>query len=314
MGRSIQKPGCGRAGAVSPPVAAIHPRMAFEQDPTDPAAPGARGVRIKLRGLDFAALEWGEPGGTPVVFLHGFLDHAGGWSRVAERLPGWRLALDLRGHGRSAWNGPGVGYHFPEYVADLDALVGQLGGAVRLVGHSMGGTIATLYAGARPDRVERLVLVDGLGLPDGGESARERMVQFLDGIQRPRALHPYPSIEEAARRLRAVWPGVEPGHARELALRGTRAVADGYVWSYDPRHRVRAAVPYRQDQHVRFLSAVRCPVLSVRAERSIFAAEDVRILESALPDLRAHVVDAGLMVQLEAPAALATLLGDFLHG
>jgi pimeloyl-ACP methyl ester carboxylesterase len=274
----------------------------------------AREAAYTLRGLSFAALEWGEPDGSPpVVLLHGFLDHAGSWARVAERLTGHVVALDLRGHGHSAWCGPGESYHFPEYVADVDALVAHLGGCVRLVGHSMGGTIATLYAGARPDAVTRLVVVDGIGIPDGGAGARGRMVEFLDGLRRVRAHRAHPTIDAAAERLRATWTGLDPAWARELAERGTRAVEGGFAWRYDPRHLVRAAAPYRQDQHLTFLGAIRCPVLSVHPERSLFPAAEVAKLEAAVPDLTvADVPGAGHMTQMDAPLALAAHLAAFL--
>ncbi|MFN7144999.1 MAG: alpha/beta fold hydrolase [Myxococcota bacterium] len=264
-----------------------------------------------LRGLTFGGLVWGDAVGVPTVFLHGFLDHAGSWERVAAGLDGHRIALDLRGHGRSDWIAPGGSYHFPEYVADLDALVDVLGGRVRLVGHSMGGTVASLYAGAGPDAVDRLVIVDGIGSLDGGAAARDRMVQFLDGIKRVRALTPHPTVEDAARRLRATWPGLDDARALALARRGTRPTEGGVTWSYDPRHRVRAPAPYRQDQHVHLLAAIRCPVLSVHPEHSLFAAEDVARLEAAVPDLRVAHVPGGHMVPLDAPEALASVIRSF---
>lgn len=285
-------------------------------DPAAPVARPAREVRHVLRELPFAALEWGtrQDGALPTVLLHGFLDHAGSWSRVAERLDGWVVALDLRGHGHSPWVGPGASYHFPEYIADVDALVASLGGRVNLVGHSMGGTIATLYAGARPDAVARLAVVDGIGLPDGGAGARDRMVQFLDGIARVRPHRAWPTREAAAARLSSMWSGLDAAWALELATRGTRPDEGGFVWRYDPRHLVRAPVPYRQDQHLRFLTGIRCPVLSVHPERSLFAAADIAHLEGAIPDLHVREVPgAGHMTQLDAPRAVAAHLVDFLR-
>ncbi len=94
-----------------------------------------------LRGLDIAGQTWGAPGRNevPVVLVHGFLDHAGTWDEVAALLPGHIAAPDLRGHGQSAWCGPGETYHFADYIADLDALVTTLGGRAIVVGHSLGG-------------------------------------------------------------------------------------------------------------------------------------------------------------------------------
>jgi pimeloyl-ACP methyl ester carboxylesterase len=272
----------------------------------------------ELRGLAFAALEWGTPGeGIPTVLLHGYLDHAGSWSRVAERLEGHVVAPDLRGHGHSARCGRGESYHFAEYVADLDALVLALGGRICLVGHSLGGTIASVWAGARPDRVERLVLVDGIGLHDSGARARERMVEFLDGSSRPERRRILPDLDAAVARLRAVHTTLPMDWARELAARGTRPVEGGLVWRYDPRHLLRSPTPYRHDQHLQFLRAMRCPVLSVHPERSPFAPTDVAALEGTIEDLSvATIPGAGHMVQLDAPDALADAVRAFLgrHG
>jgi pimeloyl-ACP methyl ester carboxylesterase len=266
-----------------------------------------------LRGLRFAGLEWGEPSDAPVVFLHGFLDHAGGWARVARDLGRGALALDLRGHGQSAWVGPGETYHFAEYIADLDALVQALGGRVVLVGHSMGGTLGSMYAGARPECVERLAILDGLGLPDGGAGSRERLVAFRDAARTPHEARPMASVEEAASRLRRSWTALDEAFALALARRGTREVEGGVVWSYDPRHRARSAVPYRQDQHLSLLREITCPVLSIHPEHCLFAAEDVGRLEAGIRDLRVvTIAGAGHMLQLEAPELVARHLRGFL--
>lgn len=274
-----------------------------------------RETRYSPRGPGLAALEWGEPGdGLPTLLLHGWLDHAGSWARVAEALPGWRIAPDWRGHGRSDWVPEGQTYHFPEYVADLDALVAHLGGRVRLVGHSMGGTVATMYAGARPDAVERLVVVDGLGVPDSGAQALDRMRRFLDGVRTPRASRTMPDLETAAARLRDVHPFLDEAWARELAARGTRRTAEGMAWAWDPRHLLRSAVPYRQDQHAQFLRAIRCPTLTLHPARSPFAAEDVARLVGCLARNReVRIADAGHMVHLERPAEVAQEIAAFLR-
>lgn len=278
-----------------------------------PGLPAPTECGWSLRGKAFGGLQWGTPT-EPLVLLHGFLDHAGGWDRVARRLGRGSMALDHRGHGRSAWVGPGETYHFAEYVADLDALVDALGGRVRLVGHSMGGTVASVYAGARPDRVAALVVLDGLGLPDGGAGARTRMVEFLDGARAPRPERVMVDEAEAAMRLTRAYPGLDAEFARELAQRGTRPVPGGLAWAYDPRHRSRSAVPYRQDQHQRFLEAIRCPVLSIHPEHSPFAVEDVARVEACIPDLRlATVAGAGHMLPLDAPEAVASLIEEFLQ-
>ncbi len=265
-----------------------------------------------LRGLAFTGLQWGTPSGVPTVLLHGWLDHAGSWRRIAEQLEGWCVALDHRGHGGSPRVGPGTTYHFPDYVADLDALVVALGGRVRLVGHSMGGTIATLYAGACPEAVEAVVSIDGLGLHDGGDEAADRMVAFLDQTRRPVQPKVFASVEVAADRLRAAMPFLDPAHARELAARDTVPVPGGYTWAHDLRHRIRGAIPYRHAHHQPLLARIRCPVLSIHPEHSPFAAADVAALEGTIARLAVVTIPgAGHMVHLQAPDPVAFAVRAF---
>lgn len=273
-----------------------------------------RDTRYTVRCINLGALEWGAPEGLPTLLVHGWLDHAGSWAPVARLLDGWRVAVDWRGHGRSDWTPEGTTYHFPEYVADLDALVDLLGGRVNLVGHSMGGTVATLYAGVRPDRVARLVVVDGLGVADAGDEALRRMTWYLDGVRRPRGTRTMPDLAAATARLVEVHPYLPAEEAMRLAERGTRAVEGGLAWAWDPRHLLRSATPYRQDQHVQFLHALRCPVLSLHPERSPFTTADVTRLEAAIPDLRVvNLPFGGHMPHLEDPPAVASEIAAFLR-
>jgi lipase len=104
--------------------------------------------------------EWGSPGGTPVLCLHGVTGHAGRYRRLAERLPGRRVVgIDLRGHGRSTWSAPwGIDAHVADLVETAESL-GVAGGAA-WVGHSFGGRLVAELAAREPERVERAVLID----------------------------------------------------------------------------------------------------------------------------------------------------------
>ncbi len=271
-----------------------------------------RAATYHLHGRPYAALEWGERGGIPTVLLHGYLDHAGAWSRVAPGLSGWIVAIDHRGHGLSPHCGPGESYSFPDYLADLDALLAELGPA-KLVGHSMGGTIASMYAGVRPEKVVALVTVDGLGLFDSSTHSAERMTQFLDEMARPPANKVFPSLEAAAARLRHSNPALDEAWATELAGRILRPVVDGFTWTWDARHRIRGPIPYRHDNHAQFLRRIRCPVLAVHPEHSPFAAADVAHLESLVANIRRVTVPGAThMVHLDTPAQLAAAIRPFL--
>src|SRR3954471_1363642 len=119
---------------------------------------------IDVRGLSLRLRERGA--GPLCTLIHGWLDHAGSFDRLAPLLPGRTVAVDQRGHGDSSWAGAGAFYHFVEYLADLDGLLRelQLPGPVRLVGHSMGGAVSLLYAAARPELVAHVTLLDAAPL------------------------------------------------------------------------------------------------------------------------------------------------------
>ncbi len=273
-------------------------------------------TRWRLRGLDIAGQTWGThtTGALPVVLVHGFLDHAGTWDEVAEHLPGWRVAPDLRGHGQSAWCGPTETYHFAEYVADLDALVTALGGRAIVVGHSLGGTIVSTWAGARPERAAGLVIVDGIGLSDGLEESASRLRGWLDEVAGgPRPHRTFATPDEASERLRAAHPYLTHDRARALTLRGTRASGDGVAWSFDPRHRYRYPTPYRQDAHRRILEDYKGATLIVTPEHSPFDADASARTALSLPHAtHVRVPGVGHMVPLEAPRALAEVMGGWL--
>ncbi|HVH46636.1 MAG TPA: alpha/beta hydrolase, partial [Labilithrix sp.] len=172
-------------------------------------------LRVEANGLKHRVLEWTSPEAAharpapPVVLVHGFMDAAGTWDLVAPTLAeqGYRvLAPDMRGFGEGDRAPRGSYYHFADYVADLAELVTALSphDPVALVGHSMGGTITTLFAGAFPERVARLASLEGVGPPDNpwevGPTRMRRWIEQLDAV-RLRPERESLSREEAFRRL-----------------------------------------------------------------------------------------------------------------
>src|SRR5690606_21796802 len=143
--------------------------------------------RVRLRGLEFQTYRWPGLDHAPVLLLHGWGDTGATWQFVVDHSPRERtyFALDLRGFGRS--ERPQDGYWFPDYLADVDALIDEVSphAPIDLVGHSMGGNIALLYAGVRPTRVRRVVSLEGLGLTrTAPEQAPARYAEWLDQVRR----------------------------------------------------------------------------------------------------------------------------------
>lgn len=263
---------------------------------------------------------WGAPGAHPVWLLHGWGDCAATWQFVVDRLPGhWSLfAPDWRGFGESG-HAPG-GYWIPQYLADLDALLRHFApdAPVTLVGHSLGGNVATVYAGVRPERVARVVSLEGFGLPDSDPAATpERYAQWLDQLEASPAFATYANPDALARRLMQRHPHLPRAHARFVAGHWTRRAPDGRVALLaDPAHRRRNPVPYRRAEAEACWRRVRAPVLFVRgADSQLYPPEVSDLGQAAFADLRETTLpDCGHMLHWERPDAVARLIGDFVAG
>ncbi len=292
------------------------------------ALPMMKSRRLALAtGLTYHVLEWDGPApaassdprstDTTYVLVHGFLDLAFGWHEVAERLATHAhvIAPDLRGHGDSDWIGPGGYYHFLDYVPDLDDVIARLARKrVVLVGHSMGGGVASYWAGTRPDRLAALALLEGIGPPDQSETQLAgRTAQWIDAWRTARAKQrPLASLDDAAARLRKHDPLLTEQLARKLAEAGTRTTDDGtLVWKHDPLHLTMGPYPFRRDHAAQYWQRITCPTLIVDgAETRLNLPEAERAARRAYFANHRHVVlpGAGHMMQRHQPQALADLL------
>ena len=201
--------------------------------------------RLKLQFWDY-----GQDAKPALVLVHGGLDHARNWDWVARSLREHYhvYALDLRGHGNSAW-APGALYSIAEHVLDLSVLLDIIHDfPVRLIGHSLGGVIVLHYAGVYPDRVRKAVSIEGLGFPEkhrihGPASERIRYwIEAVRGLEK-RERRSYPSLDAAMARMKEKNPHLSGEVARHLTLHGTNWDADGsLVWKFD--NYARAISPY----------------------------------------------------------------------
>jgi pimeloyl-ACP methyl ester carboxylesterase len=288
--------------------------------------PEPRHKIVDSLGLPIHCLEWGEPNGDPLVLVHGFLDLAFSWTSFVAELyrratqPLWIIAPDCRGHGDSGWVSGGGYYHFPDYVLDLDCVVQTLGvKSFKLVGHSMGGTISLLYTGTFPERVSKLVLIEGVG-PVGMHffDAPLRMEQWIGEIRQRGRNHfrQYSSVEAGARQLRQTNPRLPELFATELAQAAMKQTAGGkWIWKFDPLHRTTSPQLFYTAQAVAFLRRIDCPVLIVDGKQSRQTSRtDKQQRYDAIADYR-HIIidDAGHMVHQDNPVALVEALLPFLQ-
>lgn len=286
------------------------------------SAPADEHIReIPAPGVTLHALERNPQGSPVLLFLHGYLDHCRGFDWLVEALPrSFRtIALDFRGQGRSG-HLPGGLYHLTDYLADVEFALDACGvDRVHLVGHSLGGTVALLYAAARPARAITVTAIESLGPPPGagGDRRVERLRRFVADLHKPSLKRVYPSVEAAAARLRANIASLSEAAALQLSRHGTRPVAGGVEFTFDPAHRRRFGVGLEEAQTLAFLRAVECPVQAIAGTRGLrLGQEHIRARLDALRVQAPVVIEGGHHVHLDSPREVARILALFVsaHG
>jgi len=276
-----------------------------------------RELTLDFPGLRLAAREWGEAGQPRVLALHGWLDNAASFDRLAPLLPGFHLvAVDLAGHGRSGHRPPGAAYHLVDAAAEVLAVADILGWArFSLLGHSLGAIVASLVPAVAPERVDRLVLLEGFGpWVQSPEDTPRHLAEALADEARWLATpqRTFPSLD-AAVLARSVGSDLDYPHARLLVERGTEAVAGGVRFRHDQRLRATSRLRLTEDQVRAFLSAIRCPVLAVRACPGFeFDEELVEARLAMIPEAQRGDVDGGHHVHLTHPERVAPSIRAFL--
>ena len=292
----------------------------------------SRSSTLAMRHLNYHIRHWG-PEQSPLptlVLLHGWMDVSASYQFTVDALQQERriLAPDWRGFGLTS-GAPVDHYVFADYLADLDWLLDHYapGEAVDLVGHSMGGNVAMMYAGVRPERVRRLVNLEGFGLPaTRPEQAPQRYAQWIDEIKQlhrgEMALKTYDSQEGVARRLLKTNPRLGEDKARWLAGHWARPNAQGQ-WEIlgDPAHKITSAQLYRLDEALALYDSITAPVLAVEASDDSLAqwwkgkyslAEYHQRLTRVRNVRKAVVHDAAHMLHHDQPTQVARLMEDFL--
>ncbi len=273
--------------------------------------------RHEIRGVDYAVHEWGSEDAPPLLYLHGWGDCGSTWQLVVDALQrDWRVvAPDWRGFGHTRVEC--TSYWFPDYLADLHALAAIVAPdePLRLVGHSMGGNIASLYAGIMPERVRVLINIEGFGLPDSTpDDAPGRYREWITQMDAEPSFSGYRDFGALAARIRkrnsAMTGAAAEFVAREWADRGE----DGVVrLRADSKHKLPYPVLYRRAEAAACWRAITADVLLITGETSWLLREYGGPGEDMFADAERLVISgAGHMPHFEAPEALAAGVEAFL--
>ncbi|MDB5966198.1 MAG: alpha/beta hydrolase [Polaromonas sp.] len=299
---------------------------------------------VPIRGLSYHVQVWdawapaASPPLPPLVMVHGWMDVAASYQFVIDAFSDafaqgrTIIAPDWRGFGRTRMAPEGTqadNYFVADYLADLDVLLDHYAGAqaVDLVGHSMGGNVVMNYAGVRPERIRRLVNLEGFGQPAADPAqAPARYAQWMDEIKSlhrgEKGLKAYDDVEGVAQRLMKTNPRLSADKAGWLAGHWAQPDAEG-KWQImgDPAHKIVSAHIYRVEETLALYRRISMPLLAVEASddslgkwwKGKFTLDQYHERLQLIPQARIAVVaDAGHMLHHDQPENLATLIENFL--
>ncbi|HAT32310.1 MAG TPA: alpha/beta hydrolase [Janthinobacterium sp.] len=287
----------------------------------------SRSEFVDVRGLRTHLRHWGREGAPKLFMVHGWMDVSASFQFVVDHLQGdWHvIAPDWRGFGLSERPRADT-YWFPDYVADLDAILRHYSPdqPVNLLGHSMGGNVVGIYAGARAGRVRKLINLEGFGMKASRpEQAPARYATWLDELIEPALMRPYASRQAVAARLQKTNPRLSDERADFLSQHWAAQNAAGQ-WEIlgDPRHKFASPLLYHVEEVMACWSAITAPVLWVEADDTNMwqwmgpkaeARVEIDRRLGFLKDVTTRMMaDAGHMLHHDQPAALAAMLEAFL--
>lgn len=279
--------------------------------------------KLELRGLQFQIQEWGDPSLPKLFLLHGWMDCGASFKfMVPELLAHYHvIAPDLRGFGET--DHAVGGYWFPDYYADLEALLEHYSphAKVDLIGHSMGGNIVMMYAGIRPDRVSRVLSLESFGLlPTSPDIAADRYRKWLLEVLSAESARVYPNANALKRSIHKGNPRLSPEMIDELASLWGKPVGDdgAMMLKHDHAHRYTNPVRYNYEDtksvwrqataKLGVVAATESPVFSRLAAKNRVA--DIKALMN-LADENYYELGCGHMVHLEQPQQVAAIVLDF---
>ncbi|WEN15941.1 alpha/beta fold hydrolase [Rhodanobacter sp. AS-Z3] len=271
-------------------------------------------VSIALPQLSLQAQWWGDSSLPPLLALHGWLDNAGSFARLAPLLARHYhvIALELPGHGHSDHLPAGSTYHFFDYVRDVLAAADALQlSRYTLLGHSLGAGVASLVAAATPQRISRLFLIEGLGpLGDDGTHTLARFREALTP-RHNKPLRIFSSVEQAMQ-ARGMVSGLAAELSRPIVERGLIEVDGGWSWRSDPALTRQSSSRLAESQIHALLRGIAAPtsLLLAQPATSYLPSEPMQLRADCVPDIAVEQMDGGHHLHLEHPQAVADWMAN----
>jgi pimeloyl-ACP methyl ester carboxylesterase len=277
----------------------------------------SRETAIDLPHIRLAARVWGDESSPPLLALHGWLDNAGTFDALAPLICTHfhMVVLDFPGHGRSGWRPPGTWYHYIDYVSDVIAVTEKLGwNKFSLLGHSLGGTVASVFAACRPQAVDNLLLIEALGpITAAADDSLNQLTRGMNQRARFEEKLRVFAREDEAIEIRGKVNDLSRNAATALVKRGLKAVPGGFSWSSDPRLTLSTPLRYTEDQMLAVLRGIEAKTLLVLAqpEAPYLPREMVQRRIEQVRNIAVHRMEGSHHLHLENAAPIAKLISDF---
>lgn len=274
-------------------------------------------LTLKLDHLTLAALSWGDEDKPPILALHGWLDNAESFAELAPLLTDYHVvAVDMPGHGHSDHLPAGVRYHFLDAVDVVMKILDKLGWQQAvLMGHSLGGAVASVVAASFPERISKLILLDSIGpLSEQSVQAPGRLREAVAMFNNAERMQPkvYPEFD-AMLKLRTKVNTVPAEKITPLVERAVKQTEEGYVWRYDKALSLPSLSYFTEEQVLAFLKAIKVPTLLIEASHGVIA--DNQLLEArqrAFQDVFYIHVQGCHHIHLTEADEVSDIINDFL--
>ncbi len=281
-----------------------------------------KNITIELPHITLAGLSFGSPDKPILLALHGWLDNAASFIPLAQHLADYHiLAIEWPGHGHSMHRAAGASYHIADYVFDLHALSHYLESEygcnkLTILGHSLGGIVASIFAGTFSERVEKLIMIESFGpLAAKPHESVTNLRKSIERSARPKnkkkTIHP--SLDSAIT-ARTQAGDFSRDIATLLVERGSLEVDGGYTWRSDSRLRNLSPIRLTEEQVLDFISAITAPILLIIGESGlVFARESFASRKAAVRQIECLHYAGGHHVHMEQPEPIAQAIQHFIN-
>jgi pimeloyl-ACP methyl ester carboxylesterase len=275
-------------------------------------------VEFDVNDRKISGISYGDEQGPLLLCLHGWLDNAASFQPLMPYLSNYHvIAIDWPGHGLSDHRGADAHYHFLDWVYDMISLFrSQQWQAIDILGHSMGGMVASAFSAAFPEHVKSLTLIDCIGVLTSDEATTTKQLRkgLLSRLTRDNKAKKYHTNLNSAVAARVLVSDLSTDNARLIVKRGIEQTKAGFIWRADIR--LRSISPYRFSlaQAEQLVADINTPVQLLFGSKGMeMVTKGLKCFGPLFKNLQVHELSGGHHVHMEQAEQAAKLINDFIH-